>query len=532
MDKKLNFETIKNFCFYPELVLLASFLFSILNLNLIQFDSKMSLHLARVFEWVQLNPSSWRGPEVADLSFRLVGPFYYWLTGFFWSFTQTVEGVLFVNILFSYICFYLLIKELKRNLNTISLTIWAFFVLLTPLIFTAVRQLESSSLLAAFSSLIFVGLLKYEAQRRTNWIWFTLIITLFAIQIHLAIMVPCLAFVAAAFFKSDKKKMSSLFCSVWLILGVAFLPLTKEIHFLILPSSLLLIQIYENFLLPKPLFKYSFLVLTLISGLFSLSQALQNHFNPLHTGRVLSAQGLTSKMTLKLKKFIYSLSTGDATDPFTIIHGRAANQMRREEMNSSQTETYYGLYQSLYKRKISYDRSLIEKRPDSSWLFQLRNHHELAIGAESPFLMTEIKPQSLPQNTVIKYLNEKSQGVEKVHWNNSNLILPFAFLTYPAQTKTVRLEFQINSDTDKYLNLLMDSEENYKLLQVKFNSKVQAALEHYPGNSIQQSQYIYKIPENIDQAKVVVELKVLTDALPNYSRLDIFTSGYLLASEF
>ena len=532
MDKKLKLETIRKFSFYPELVLLVSFFLSILNLNLIQFDSHMSLHLARVFEWVQLNPSSWRGPEIADFSFRLFGPFYYWLTGLFWSITQSIEGVAFMNILFSYFCFYLLMKELKKNLSLSGLIIWAFLFLLTPLLFVSIRQLASASLLNAFSCLIFYGALKYELQKLAKWMWVVSIVTILALQIHLAVSVPYLAFVGIAFFKSDKIKISTLFCSFWLILGLAFFPLSQEINFLILPTAFLLTQTYENFFSSKPILKYGFLGLTSISCFFSLGLTLQNHFTPLHSGRILSPNGPTSSMTLKLKKFIYSMNPHGGADPFAMIHGRAVNQMRREEMNSAQTETHYGLYQSLFNHKINYDRSLADARPDSSWLFQLRNHHEMSLGAEKPFLMTEIKPQSLPQNMVIKYLNERSQGLEKVRWNNSNLILPFAFLTQPQQTKIVRLEFQINSQTDKYLNLLIDAEDSYKLLQVKFNSKVQTALEHYPGNSIQQSQYIYKIPDRIDQARVAVELKVLTNDVPNYSRLDIFTSGYLLASEF
>ncbi len=527
MNKKLNFTPIRQFSFYPELVLLLSFLFSILNLNLVKFDSAMSLHLVRTFEWVNFNPSSWRGPEVADFSFRLIGPFYYWMTGLFWSFTRSIEGLLFINILFSYLSFYLLIKEFKKNLSLSGTVIWSFLFLLTPLLFVSLRQLENSALLNALCCLVFWCALKYLAEPTKRWLWTTGVIAALSLQVHLATAAPCLAFVGIIFIKTNRIKSQILFCGLWLILGALLYPLTSELNFLILPSSFLLIQTYEKFLLQNKYLRPGFIILTLFVGLLSSYFTIQNHFDQLHLGRA-----LTSDMTLKLKKFIYSMSSSDGTDPFAMIHGRAVNQMRREEMNSSQTEAYYGLFRSLSDRKITYNRSIADRRPDSSWLFQLRNHHEMAIGAETPFLMTEIKPQSLPQNTVIKYLNEKSQGLEKIRWNNSNLILPFAFVSQPEQTKIVRLEFQLNSQTDKYLNILMDSEEDYKLLQVKFNKKVQAVIEHYPGSSAQQSQYIFKVPEKIDQAKVVVELKVLTNKIPNYSRLDIFTSGYLLASEF
>lgn len=539
MKARRVLEKTKQFQFYPELILLASFLLSILNLNIVAFDSEMSLHLTRSFEWLSLSPSSWRGPEVADFSFRIIGPIYYWFLSTLWTVTQSVEGLLFSTVLFSYFCFYLLLRQLKKSESLTATALWTLIFFFTPLFFISIRRLENEALANAFCSLIFLTALKFQTDGKSKWIWFSSGLTLVGTQIHMAVLFPYLSFWAMILFRQDlfkgKYKFSaiSFFCIVWFFLGLSTWPLLKSFLHLTLPLSYLIVAIYTRFLDHKnsflrPVFLGAAVFISATSGYVTL----KNYETQFQLGRVLDLDQDDSEMTLKLKKFIYSMGTPSDTDPFAFMHGRAINRMRRDEMNSSQTQPYFGLYQSLFQQKVTYDISLKDKAPNSSWLFQLRNSKEMNLNPQSPFLMTEIKPYALPQKTVIKYLNEKSQGLEKIRWNNSSLILPFAFLSYPVETKVVRFEFELNSKAEKYLNLLVDADEKYKILQVKINSKVQSFLEHYPGNSLQQSQYIYKIPDRIEQAKVVIEVRVLTDEVPNLSRVDIFTSGYLLASEF
>lgn len=532
MFKKFDFNPYKTFSYYPELVLFASFIFSILHLDQIKFDSTMSLHLSRTIQWLQFESISWQGPELADNSLRLIGPFYYWIIGLFWTLTRSIEGLVFASILFSFICFYLLCKSLKKKLGPIGILVWTLLVFLTPFIFKSLRTIDSSSLALGICSLIFVQALKFQDQKSKTQIIITTIVCALGLQIHLSVIAPCLAFFASTLIQQSKVQRLHLFSLIWLAIGSLLFPLTHEMLSLSLPASFLLIQIHDSFLLKNLIFKNVFLGFSLCIGLLSFSLTIKNHFIKVEDDRNLISNLMTTELNLKIKKFIYSLTAADGSDPFVTVHGRVANKMRQEEMNLSQTKAYFGLYNTLYDKNVTYSQDLANQSPSSSWLFQLRSKKEISLGAESPYLMTEIKTQSLPQNTIIKYLNEKSQGIEKVSWKNSNLILPFAFIRNPEEAKIVRLEFKIDSPTDKYLNLLIDSEEKYKLLQVKLNRKVQAAIEHYPGNAKLQSQYIFKIPDNVNQAKVTIELKVLTEEIPNYSRLDIFTSGYLLASEF
>lgn len=539
---KTVFASLKKFPYFAELALITSFLICILNLNLVSFDHVMSRDLIRAFDWLYFQTPSWSGPEImSSTSFRLLGPFYYWLVAGFWSPTRSIEGLLFAKILFSFICFYLLLREFKKKYSTLFCILWAFTFLSAPLFIVSMRQLENASWVLVFASLLFLIELKSVPKnqaRRTLW---GSILIFLGLQVHLAMLAPALAFISVTVmqrsYKIDHNTSAVFFSSIWLVIGFLLIPLGNEWFHLTLPFSFLWAYLLEKFFNRQNILKYLLVAATFLLAFNNIFITLKTYQAQSQTARsLLSPWGTDNsiEMTLKMKKFIYSLMAPDntmATDPFMHLHGRAINRMRRDEMNPEQTSAYFGLYQSLYQRSVTLSPDLKDQNPDSAWLFQLRNSQEMALGSKSAFLLTEIKPQSLPQNMVIKYLNEKSEGIEKIHWTNSNLILPFAFLTHPQKTKIVRIEFKINSEIDKYLNLLIDHKESYQLLQVKINSKVQTFFAHHPGDTFNQSQFIYKIPDQSETAKVSIELKVLTDQIPNYSRIDIFTNGYLLASE-
>lgn len=538
---KAAFENLKKFPYFAELALIASFLICILNLNLVSFDHTMSRDLMRAFDWLDLQSPSWSGPEMmSSTSSRLLGPFYYWLMAGFWAITGSVEALLFAKILFSFFGFYLLLREFKKNHSTLFCTLWAFTFLSAPLFMISLRQLENASWISAFGGFLFLAVLKNKNEHRPQWIALGGLLVLTGLQTHLSMLAPALGFLAVLTQNRIHKidwSPSLLLTTTWLIAGLALSPMIDEILHLALPFSFLWAYLLEKLFNQKTVLKYFLVTATFLLALNSFIWTLNTYQQQSHTARSLQTPWTNEKhleMTLKMKKFIYSLMAPDGSspsDPFMHLHGRAINRMRRDEMNSHQTNAYFGLYQSLYQRPVRLNPELKDQTPDSAWLFQLRSRQELSLGSKSAFLLTEIKPHSLPQNMVIKYLDEKSRGVEKVQWTNSNLILPFAFLSHPDRTKVVRLEFNINSQIDKYLNLLIDSQESYQLLQVKINSKVQASFEHHPGDIINQNQFIYKIPDQTEIARVTIELKVLTDQIPNFSRLDIFTSGYLLASE-
>lgn len=425
MKLRLNLEFLKTFRFYPEIILLISFLLCVLKLDLVVFTTSMSRDLSRLFEITN------RG--------------------------YAVEVILFIQILISFAIFYFLLRELKKHHSIAFTALFSLLLLLNPQLISGLRQMGIEA---------------------------------------------------------------------WLMsLGL--------IALIILPLSYLVTWVYEKFLNPFQILKISFYAVTLTLAAINVGLTLQNYSLQAKEARILQSD--MPMMTLKTKKFIYSMissSLQKSDDPFENFHGRSINRMRRDEMNANQTQAYFGLYKSLSEKSVQFTPEVKDKTPDSSWLFQLRNQKELALNPDSPFLMSEIKPHALPQKMVIKYLNETIKGVQKTLWKNSNLILPFTFLNHPSETKIVRLEFELNSPKNQYLNLLIDADQDYKLLQVKINKKVQTPLEQVTGDSTHQAQFTYKIPDPINNSHIVIEIKVNNAPLPNFSRVDIFASEYLLSSEF
>lgn len=659
-----GFKEIKNFKFLPEVLLIFSFVICVLQLDLSWFNSHMSRDLIRAFEWLKLEPTSWLGPEMGWDFKRLPGPFYYWLIGAFWAVTHSIEGILFLKILFTNICIYFLIRELKLKYPIWFVVCFCMPFLFFPVYIETLRNLWNPSLIVAFGCLIFICVLKYQSSNLKRWLWFSFLFCFLGMQIHFSVLIPFLALLLTLFFRRERLKivliqLGLLFAWIasWLYLNPVpqlqnQLDTFYGFNFFIknrvfdlayhLSLSLKAIEDYDLFYRLShsaiqlgwlshffvndlnPILNLGFLFLFLVSVFFLVSQwkklkfdfifvfalfwfftfvisfvitkhkpqmpyryglslypiqffllplayfYLPNIYQKLkfalvgvlliysaqhlvfilefysfedRMGRTHHTQNDNLEMTLKLKKMIYSLVTPGTRmneDPFSSLHGRAINKMRLKEMNWEQTLPYFGLFQAVYNKKVIYVPEMKDLTPANSWLLQLRNHKELAMSPLAhPFLLTELKADALPQNLVIKILNGESQGLEKISWKNSNLIMPLAFLSEPQQSKFIRLEFELVNQNSKFLNLLVDDNETYRfayqptyrVLQVKINKKVQAPIEKHKGYFLNQNQYAYKIPESAASAKIVIELKVETSFVPNYSRLDLFTSDYLLSKE-
>lgn len=656
-----SLSSLRKFSFYPELILLISFFLCIYRLDLNWFNTHMSRDLIRSFAWIHGQPDSWLGPEMGWDYKRLPGPFYYLMTAFFWSLTHSIEGVLFLKILFTLVCSYLLIRELKKNHSALFVSFFAMQFLWMPVFIETLRDLWNPSLIVAFCCLIFISALKYQNSLQRRWIILVSLIAYLGIQIHFSVTIPFLAFaLTVIYFKQHRNLMILNLCvfAIFLLTWVFLNPvheLSQQLDTFyglgaIVPNriwdlsyhlslSLKAIEDYDLFfnltqsglklgwisvsfvLLINPLLNGINLVLFILGigilfrrfkrqgpswiEVFSVSWFLIFVISFLITKHkpqmpyryglclypiqfyllLLAFEKVTSRFQIKIaffsllilisishlyfivhyyefqdrlarahhtqndnlelnlrtKKFIYSLQAApiSRTDPFMFLHGRSMNKMRLKEMNWPQTTPYFGLYEALTGHQVQYSESIIEQDPQSSWLFQLRNLQELGLNPQAPFLLTELKVENLPQNLVIKYLDERSEGIEKIFWKNSNLILPLAFLSYPVKTKILHLEFNLDSTENKFLNLLIDDNATYrfayktiyKLLQVKINGKVQAPIETHKGYFLVQNQYIYKIKKDIPLSKVVIELKIETDEVPNYSRLDLFTSPIILPPE-
>ncbi len=410
---------MKQFKYYPELILLFSFLLCILHLDLIEFTQTMS----RDFRYI-------------EPLFLIVG---------------SIEGFLFCQIIFANFCLYFLVKKLKNKFPDYCVAMFMLCIAFLPPYINLLRGMSGYSLIIPFGFLLLA-----LAMKRFG----------------------------------------------------AFGITSTTVRF------------------RKPL-----MLILLLFAASQIALILKLNYERQRSGRASGMNSEELSLTLKTKKYIYSLTNGLRTqdDPFTNLHGRAINRMRYDEMNPEQTEAYFGLYRALTHNVVQIQPAIKEALPDSSWLFQLRTERELQLNPQTPYLLTEIKTDALPQNMIIKYFNMKLEGIEKVEWKNGGYVLPLAFLSHPEATKFVRLEFEMKGGTNKYLIILMN--HFYKMLQVKLNSKVQAIYENYDGLTDLQTQMSYKIPENKETARVVIELKIDSDSLPNYSRLDIFSTPYALPSE-
>ena len=125
MNFYLGFERLKKNTYWPEIILLSSLVLSLYSLDLSWFNTHMSRDLSRTFAWLQLQPSSWLGPEMGWDFKRLPGPFYYILLGIFWLLSPSLEGLIAAKICFTGLCIYFLIKELKKKYSVLFVSIFS-----------------------------------------------------------------------------------------------------------------------------------------------------------------------------------------------------------------------------------------------------------------------------------------------------------------------------------------------------------------------------------------------------------------------
>lgn len=651
----------RSFSYWPEMILFLSFLICIFKLDITWFSAEMSRDLSRSIDWLSFKSNSWLGPEIDLGSRRLPGPFFYWIIGFFWSLTHSITGILFLKILFTKICVYVLIKELKKNYSLAFVLFFSLQFLLMPVYLETLRNLWSPSLIVSFCCLLFSCALKFQSTNKPIWIWLAGLTAFVGLQIHFSVLIPYLAFLICLLLFKNRIRIvvfQILILVVFLTLWNCFVPgaelqqqannfyklstflasrfsdlsfhlslslkpiqdydlftvLTKtsvrlgwisayfvnilnpflNLAVLVVYLCSLIYFIYRKFKIFKFIEMFSllwflFFVMTYFTtkdmidvpyrnGLclypiqfFLLMLALDNlhslfqrkiilfyilliiistshlyfilnfyKFQNL-TARTHQTQNDNLELNLKTKKYIYSLvdANNAGLDPFMLLHGRSISKMRLNEMNTKETELYFGLYRSITGQSTRIQSEIKDLPSQNSWLFQLRSFNELKLNPRSPFLVSELKTENLPSDLVLKYLNSDSDGIGKSHWANTNLIMPLAFLQKDSAAKNLRLEFKLNSSENKYLNLILDDnniynfghQANYKLLQVRFDKKAQSPVEKYQGYLLVQNQYIFKIPNRLDQVKVVIELKIETTEIPNFSRLDIFTTPYLLSAE-
>lgn len=246
------------------------------------------------------------------------------------------------------------------------------------------------------------------------------------------------------------------------------------------------------------------------------------------------------ELTVRNKEYLYRFLQKNVQlegDPFNSLHGRTVNKFRLKEMNWEQTIPYYSLYYLTTGQKFSFDEQLKNTVNGDNWLVQLKNLQELKEDPTGALRMTELSSEVFPKNLRITYYDAAKKLLRTDEWKNTSLILPSAFVPDLAGVHFIRLSFQLDTSTHKYVNLLIDDNESYKfayrndyeLLNFTSDEKALQPLKMYEGYFLVQNQYIFEPPKS-NKGNFEIEL-ALVNKFRNFSRVDIFTTNYIMPQE-
>lgn len=247
------------------------------------------------------------------------------------------------------------------------------------------------------------------------------------------------------------------------------------------------------------------------------------------------------ELSVRNKEYLYKFLQKNVQlegDPFNYLHGRTVNKFRLKEMNWEQTNPYYSLYYLTTGHKFSFDEQLKNTVNGDNWLVQLKNLQEMKEDPTGALRMTELSSEVFPKNLRVSYYDAKKQLLRTEEWKNTSLILPSAFVPESlAAVHFIRLSFQLDTSTHKYVNLLIDDNEsykfayrnNYELQNFESDGRPLQPLSMYEGYFLVQNQYIFEPPKN-NKGNFEIEM-ILVNKFRNFSRIDIFTTDYIMPQE-
>lgn len=364
--------------------------------------------------------------------------------------------------------------------------------------------------------------------------------------LYLVVFILSFSSLVHYFIKSKKINFVEAFALLWLLFFIVSYVVTKHKEQLPYRYGLCLYPI-QFYLLCRAVFIFKksiqkviicFVILVSVTHLYFIYHfyLFQEVFGRTHHTHLDNLE-----LTLKNKKYIYNYLRPEVSeDPLGSFHGRAINKMRLKEMNWEQTQAYFGLYKALTGKSIQYDLSTImNETPSEAWLYQLKSLHQIELRNESSFNLIKMNLKQLPHNLLIKYLNPDGSLINSLEWKNTNLIVPLAFVKQYQQDLIIRIEFDIDTYNYKYLNVLIDDNAYYKfayqpqfkIVDVKINSERISESHFYRGHFLVQNQYIYEVSSSASNSHVIIDLKPESILVPNFSRLDIFSTPDLLFQE-
>ncbi len=495
-----------------------------------------------------------------------------------WIYLSSLTAVLSMQVHFSTLIAYfafglsvLLLKDIKKNIRTLQafgfvfiigwLCIWYFldyvpefnnqltsFYGANSYLFNRVSDL-SYHLTLNLSELrdydLFNLYFKILSELGLISSYFVYPISQFLSVMYLLIFIYSLYIVIAGFFK--KRSILDLFLVLHVILFLLSITLLKNKDHIpyryglaLYPFQFFLISYSMAISLCRKKIYVAFRGLVVFTFLFYL------YFN----FKIISAQDITGRahhtnndnleLTLKNKQYVYNFLKKNVNlegDPFNYLHGRTANKFRLKEMNWEQTEPYFSLYRLTTGHKFDYREQLKEQPVGENWLLQLKNLEELKTDTTEPLKLTEMGTDVFPKNLSLVYLDSDRKRVKVTSWKNTSLILPAAFIDDLQKVSFIQVNFEMDTSTNYYLNLLLDDnnhyrfayENNYELLSLKANNMNLKPVQKYRGYFLVQNQYIFAMPRS-EVLKVQLELK-LVSKFSNFSRLDIFSTESIMPEE-
>lgn len=248
------------------------------------------------------------------------------------------------------------------------------------------------------------------------------------------------------------------------------------------------------------------------------------------------------ELTVRNKEFLYRFLQKNVQlegDPFNYLHGRTVNKFRLKEMNWEQTTPYYSLYYLTTGQKFSFNEQVKNTVTGDNWLVQLKNLQELKEDPSGALRMTELSSEVFPRSLKITYYDAAKKLLHTDEWKNTTLILPAAFVPEKIlnSVHSIRLNFQLDTSTHKYVNLLIDDNDSYafayrndyELLDFRSDGKSLEPVKVYEGYFLVQNQYIFEPAKN-NKGSFEIEM-TLVNKFRTFSRIDIFTTDYLMPQE-
>lgn len=213
----------------PEFLLLLSLAFCLYRLDLSWFNTHMARDLFRADLWLKGTPADWLGPEMGWDIKRLPGPFYYWFLAAL-SLFGSIENILAAKIIITFTLLYLLLRQIRQQLNsTVLLYFLMLFCLMPVFIFTS-RNLWNPSSIIIFNILQLVLLFKFNKSSEVKWLTLSLLVALLGMQVHFSTLIAYLAFAISVVIQSKKHRRTQLLISIPLLVWLTLWYFSGPVH--------------------------------------------------------------------------------------------------------------------------------------------------------------------------------------------------------------------------------------------------------------------------------------------------------------